>query len=177
MKCKKLGGVVFVRFLKWLDESFEEWFMGIMLIGISLILMLQIIMRTVGSSLAWAEEIARYFYVWSVFLSVGYTLRVNNILKVELLMDYLPSGLRRVLDALLNALNVVLFAFFAYHSVDVVQKVEISGQTSPALEIPMYLVYAIIPVGFALASFRSLQRIFIDLSGKDGHASDPSNAA
>ena len=155
------------KFLRWLDHSFEEWILGVLLIGIAVILMLQIIMRSViGVSLTWAEEIARYFYVWSVFLSLGYTIRINNILRVDLLLDCLPKQIRKVVEIALDALSAALYLYFAYYSVSVVSKVQISGQTSPALEIQMYLVYAIIPFGFALASLRSVQKIYLDLTGK-----------
>ena len=155
------------KFFKWLDHSFEEWILGVLLIGIAVILMTQIIMRSViGVSLTWAEEIARYFYVWSVFLSLGYTIRVNNILRVDLLLDCLPKQIRKALEIALDVLSAVLYIYFAYYSVSVVNRVQISGQTSPALEIQMYLVYAIIPFGFALASLRSVQKIYLDLTGK-----------
>ena len=58
-----------------------------------------------------------------------------------------------------------------------VQKVQISGQTSPAMEVPMYLVYAIIPIGFALASLRSVQAIYFDYNGKQPDVTtDPADA-
>jgi len=72
--------------LNWLqkfDKSFEEVILGVLLVGMSIILMLQILMRAiVGHSLTWAEELARYFYVWSVFLSIGCTIRVGNICEL-----------------------------------------------------------------------------------------------
>lgn len=156
-----------MKLLKKLDESLEETILGVLLIGMSVILLLQILMRSLaGSSLTWAEEVARYFYVWSVFLSLGCTIRKGNILKVDLVLGLMPKALRRIVEVLLDLVNVVLYAFLAYYSVSLVQSVQVSGQTSPALEIPMYLVYAIIPVGFVLASLRSIEKIYFDVTGK-----------
>lgn len=164
--------------LKKLDSSLEEWILGALLIGMSIILMFQILMRVFsGRSLTWAEELARYFYVWSVFLSLGCTIRTKNILRVELLLDLLPKSFRKTLNIILDVLNVILYAFLAYTSISVVQKVQISGQTSPAMEVPMYLVYAIIPIGFALASLRSVQAIYFDYNGKQPDVTtDPADA-
>ena len=124
--------------MNWLqkfDKSFEEVILGVLLVGMSIILMLQILMRAiVGHSLTWAEELARYFYVWSVFLSIGCTIRVGNILRVDLLLNMLPQGLRKIMEILLDVLSVVLYSFLAYASISVVQKVQTGGQTSPAMK-------------------------------------------
>lgn len=154
-----------MKILKKLEANLEEWILGALLIGMSLILFLQIVMRVLGNSLTWAEEVARYFYVWSVFLSLGCTMRGNYILRVDLLLSHLPTVLRRGVETLLDLLNTVLFAFFCYCSIDVIVNIQSSGQTSPALEIPMYLVYAVVPVGFGLAALRSVQNIFARLTG------------
>lgn len=164
-----------MKLFKKAEESLEEWILGAMLIGMSVILLIQILMRAVvGSSLTWAEEVARYFYVWSVFLSIGCTIRTKNILKVDLILEHMPKPLRRTVEIILDLINVVLYAYLSYYAVLTVQSVQVSGQTSPALEIPMYLVYAIIPVGFVLASLRSVQKIYFDVTGKKmGIDTDP----
>lgn len=154
--------------LRYLEKNFEEAVMGVLLIGMALILMAQILMRVFAqNSLSWAEEVARYFYVWSVFLSISCTIRMKNILRVDFLLQIMPKFLRRFFEACLDAVNVILYGYLAYHSVTVVQNVQASAQTSPALKIPMYLVYAIVPFGFALASVRSIQSIYFHLTGKE----------
>lgn len=167
-----------MKLIRKLDQSLEEWILGALLVGMAVILLIQILMRAVvGNSLTWAEEVARYFYVWSVFLSLGCTIRNGNILRVDLLLELLPKRLRQIIEILLDLINVVLYAGLAYFSVSVMQKVQSSGQTSPALEIPMYLVYAIIPIGFVLASLRSVQKIYFDATGKENTVpADPAEA-
>ena len=53
--------------LKWIDEHFEESILVILLAMISIIMMAQIVARTISSSITWAEEFARYCYIWTVF--------------------------------------------------------------------------------------------------------------
>ena len=167
-----------MKILRYIEKNFEEAVMGILLIGMALILMAQILMRVFAqSSLAWAEEVARYFYVWSVFLSISCTIRMRNILRVDFLIQIMPKGLRRAFEVLLDIANMILYGYLAWCSVTVVQNVQASAQTSPALKIPMYLVYAIVPVGFALASLRSIQKIYFDVRGiNDVLPADPSES-
>lgn len=149
------------KLIKNLNEHFEEYLMGAFLIGISCVMFIQIIMRFIGNSLAWAEELCRYFYIWSVFLSISFTIRKNSILRVDLLLSLLPKKLQRVVEIMLQFITIVVFTFLGYYSVLTVKGVKESLQTSPAMEIPMYLVYSIIPIGFFLVSIRSIQQIYL----------------
>lgn len=168
-----------MKLLRAADKHMEEYMMGILLIGIAVIMFIQIIMRTMSMSLAWAEEAARYFYVWSVFLSLGCSIRLKIILRVDLLLQLMPAALQKALNLALEIVNSVLFAYLLYYSISVVNGVKASSQTSPALAIPMYMVYWIVPIGFLLASLRSVQQIVFLLTGKGGDAVDidPSAAA
>ena len=57
----------------WLDNYLEEFFMVISLILMTVIMGIQVFSRYVlGSAPSWSEEITRYLFVWSGFLSVSY---------------------------------------------------------------------------------------------------------
>lgn len=150
-----------------IDEHLEGYTMGVLLIGISCIMFLQIIMRVTGSPLSWAEELSRYFYVYSVFLSLSYTVRNSTVLKVELLIDLLPQKAKKGVQIILQLFNAIFFCFMSYYSVLVVNGVKVSSQTSPALELPMYTIYLIIPISFILTSLRSFEQIYFILIGKN----------
>lgn len=157
-----------MKVLEYFDEHLEEVVMGALLIGISFIILLQIVMRLMRMSLSWPEELARYFYVWSVFLSIAYTIRAKNILRVDLLVGFMPRGALKLTEIILQLVNSVFYSALAIYSVRVVHFVKISRQTSPALEIPMYMVYMIIPIGFTLTSYRALQQIYYTFTGGPG---------
>lgn len=151
---------------KKIEAYFEEYSMGVLLVGITVILALQIIMRLLKLSLSWPEELARYLYIWTVLLSVGYTIRNKTILRVDLLLNLLPKPVKWLAEAAMQAISAAFYGFLAYYSVFVMLNVKVSGQTSPALELPMYLIYLIMPVGFALAAVRSLQQLYWEITGK-----------
>jgi C4-dicarboxylate transporter DctQ subunit len=69
------------RVIKIIDKNLEQFFMGIFLVSISTIMFIQVFMRLLGASLAWAEELCRYMYVWSVFLSISLTIKKQTILR------------------------------------------------------------------------------------------------
>ena len=110
-----------MKVIKWLDEHFEETFLVIFLVLISCITMLQIIARTFFSALSWPEEFCRYCWIWSVFISLPYTMRKGNMLRVNVLVDLLPTKARNAINIVIDLINTVVMALFFYGSITVIQ--------------------------------------------------------
>lgn len=145
--------------IKWLNEHFEESIMIILLATISTVMMTQILARTFFASMTWPEEFSRYCYIWTVFLSLGYTIRKGNMLRVGLFMDLLPHKLRKVLEIITNIIMLILFIILFYYAIIYTTKIKLSGQASPAIHIPMWIMYMSTVIGFGLASLRMFQEI------------------
>ena len=72
--------------VKWLNRHAEEVVLVAMLILMLLIEVAQILMRrVVGSSLSWAEEVVRYLFVWSGFLSISFTIQNQSAMRLTIL--------------------------------------------------------------------------------------------
>lgn len=143
--------------IKWLDEHFEESILILLLATISCIMMMQILARTFSSSFTWPEEFSRYCYIWTVFLSLGYTIKKGNMLKVGILMDLLPQKLRRTIEILVNILMLVMFVILFRYAIIYTGKIKASGQFSPAMNVPMWMMYMSTIIGFGLAAIRMVQ--------------------
>lgn len=145
--------------IKWLDEHFEEAIMVVLLALISCVMMAQIIARNVVNSMTWPEEFSRYCYIWTVFLSLGYTIKKGNMLKVGIIMDLLPQKVRRTIEILVNIIILAVFVVFFRYSITYSNILRTTGQLSPAMQIPMWIMYLSTIIGFGLASIRSAQEI------------------
>ena len=111
-----------MKVIKWLDEHFEETFLVFFLVLISCITMLQIIARTFFAALSWPEEFCRYCWIWSVFISLPYTMRKGNMLRVNVLVDLLPTKARNAINIVIDLINTVVMALFFNGSITVIQK-------------------------------------------------------
>ena len=150
-----------MRVIKWLDKHFEETILVALLVMIACVMFLQVFMRKVlNSSLSWPEEFCRYCYVWTCFLTVAYTVRYGNMLRVTVVADLFPKTARKIIFILINVLLLVVFGVFFANSIDVVKTLTIIGQKSTAMRLPMYLVYLCTVLGFGLASLRTIQAIY-----------------
>lgn len=150
-----------MKVVKWLDEHMEEFLLVILLVVIACVSLLQVIIRKVPwvPSLTWAEEFCRFCWIWSVFLSLPYTIRMGNMLRVSVLLDLLPNAIRKTINILVDCVTTACMALMTYHSVAVVSGIKASGEASPAMLWPMWIVYSIMLIGFALAVLRGIQQI------------------
>ena len=157
---------------KWLDEHFEECLMVIFLILISCVMMLQVIVRKIPflPSLTWAEEFSRFMWIMSVFISLPYTIRKANMLRVNVVIDLMPQKVRKVVNLCVDVIVGICMALLAYHCIECLkwsagEMLEgAKAETSPAMNWPMWWLYAVALFGFCLATLRSVQMFFIHLS-------------
>ena len=145
--------------IKWLDEHFEEAIMVVLLALISCVMMAQIIARNFFNSMTWPEEFSRYCYIWTVFLSLGYTIKKGNMLKVGLVMDLLPQKIRRAIEILANLIILAICVVFFRYSITYTGIIHKTGQISPAMHIPMWIMYLSTVLGFGMASIRTAQEV------------------
>lgn len=147
--------------VKWLDEHFEEALLVILLVLISCVELVQVIVRNIPAipALTWAEEFCRFCWIWSVFISLPYTIRKGNALRVTVLLDLFPEKLRRVVNIAVDLLTFAVMAFLGYYAITVVQNIRASGETSPAMLWPMWIIYSIMLLGFFLGALRTVQQM------------------
>lgn len=152
-----------MKVLKWLDKHFEEAILIALLAAISCVMMAQIIARTFAASMSWPEEFSRYCYIWTVFLSLGFTIKKGNMLKVGIVMDLLPLKVRKSIEIIVNILMLVIFAVLFRYAIIYTGKIKTIGQISPAMNIPMWMMYMATVVGFGLAVLRMIQQIIYNI--------------
>jgi TRAP-type C4-dicarboxylate transport system permease small subunit len=152
-----------MKVIKWLDEHAEEALLVILLVVIACVSLLQVIVRKLPfiPSLTWAEEFCRFMWIWSVFLSLPYTIRKSNMLRVSVLLDMLPQVARKIINILVDLITAGCMLLLAVYSVQVVRDIMLSGETSPAMQWPMWIVYLVMLIGFVWAFLRGIQMAVI----------------
>lgn len=150
-----------MKVIKWIDDNFEEAGLLILLVIIGFTMMLQIMMRKIfGNPLAWPEELCRYCFIWSGYLSIGYCFRKDKVLKIDILINTFPKKIQNVLEIIAEIIVLILLIYIFYYSIPVFNIVKQTGQTSPALEIPMSAIYFAPVLGFGIGVLRYLQLLY-----------------
>lgn len=118
----------------------------------------------VNSSLAFPEELVGYLFIWTVFLGAAIALRLNMHAAVEMAVDWLPPGAKRIVLIVTNLLCLAFFAVLVVYGTQMV--LVVYPQRSPALEISMSYVYASVPVGGLFMLLYSIETLFGDAKAR-----------
>lgn len=133
----------------------------VMLAMICIIMGFSVLSRyVIGNAVSWAEEICRYMFIWSAFLSASLCLKRRSSIKIDMLMLALGRGFQRALVIVGDIIMMLFFAYMLSGGVEVTRSMIETNQTSPALLLPMYLVYGVTVVAFPLSLIRLIQRLY-----------------
>ncbi len=117
----------------------------------------------------WTEELARYLFIWQIFLAAGVAFGRGSHIVVDALLMALPRAGKRVL---LIVSNLMVLAFLL---VLIWQGANMTGLTSntfsTAMTLNMGMVYAALPVGAAVSALYVILRL-LDLFRGTGGASE-----
>ena len=117
-------------------------------------------------SLAWSDELARYCFVWMVFIGIVVSFVRAEHATVDFLMERYKGRYRVVMFTLIDVLIYVLFVVLTVTGVMLMNLS--AGQTTSGLGIPKMLVYAALPFGSALMVIELTIRLYKRFSGKIG---------
>lgn len=68
-----------MKILKWLDNYLELTVSVFLMSLMTVLIFLQVIMRYVmHNSLSWSEELARYTFVWLIYIAISYGSKLNE---------------------------------------------------------------------------------------------------
>jgi len=134
-----------IKIMDWISYALLIIFSSAMVIST----FLQVIFRYLfNSPLFWSEELSRYCFVWVVFVGAAIAMKRGAHIGVDYFEMKLPSRFKNYLKIAVNILIIFFLVITIYQSMLVV--IVNMSQCSPAMKIPMGLIYLAIPVGLSL---------------------------
>lgn len=154
---------------EWLDVKLEEWLLITSFIVLISLVFIEIVSRYIfSSSVGWSAELSRYLLIWITWISVSYTIRKREHIRITLVVDRFPPKLQKITE-LLVLIAWSAFAFvMAVVGTDVVLSIKMLGQKTSTLGIQMWIVYLIIPVAGVLMIIRLIQQAYFVIKDKTG---------
>ena len=99
-----------MKFFHWLDENLEETLLVLFLSCMTLGMGVQVFCRyLLNFSLSWSEEITRYLFIWSAFISISYCIKKWISIKIDQIIKLFPKNIYVVFQLLLNLILFLLF--------------------------------------------------------------------
>ena len=148
-------------------ENFEKWFLIGSLVAMVLIVFMQVVLRWIERPTVWAEEVTRYIMLYQVWIGAAYAVNEDAHIQITALINRLTGNKKKNLEIIVLSLWLVLSVWLTIEGVSLVGKVAEMGQVSSALQIPMAIPYASVPVGAALMTIHLVQKVAQVLEGND----------
>lgn len=79
------------------------------------------------------------------------------MLRVGVLVDLLPQAMKKTIGIIVDLINMFCMGLLGFYSFEVLKNIYTSHEFSPAMEWPMWIVYAVMLFGYILATIRALQ--------------------
>ena len=101
-----------MKVLKWLDNNLEQAILLILLCGMTIVMGGQIIARyAFSASLSWSEEITRYMFIISGFISASYCIKHGLSVKIDQLVGMLPGKGVHYMRLVSYLIQLLFFAY------------------------------------------------------------------
>jgi TRAP-type C4-dicarboxylate transport system permease small subunit len=101
-----------------------------------------------NNSLSWSEELSLILMTWLVFITAAVGVQQRLHAGVDLVTSALPKRWQQAVGVLTDLLVTVFCIFLLVYGAQIVSAT--MTQTSPAMGLPVGIIYAAIPVGAAL---------------------------
>lgn len=148
------------KFWDFIDKHAEDYILVVLMSTMTIVIFIQVVMRYVfKNSLSWSEELARYLFVWLSYLSISYGIKNRKHVKIEAALHLFPKNARPFVVIIGDIVTLIWCLFVITTGWMMTQKVLTSGQTSPAMSFPMYIIYFAPCLGYTLSAVRTVQTI------------------
>ncbi len=108
--------------------------------------------------LSWSEEVGRYVFVWVIWLGTALAVAERGHPGMDFVVGYFSPRWQRLTDIVINLMIAAALTTVAYTGTRLV--VGNMSQPSPAMEIPMGIPYAAIPLSAAVMLLNLAYYIF-----------------
>lgn len=142
---------------QWI-RKFELGLIALLFIALVVLGLVQIGLRNLAdSALPWADPAMRAGVLWLAMLAAVLAAGEARHIRIDVLGRLLPPGLRAWVDRALFLLTAGVCLVMTAASLKIV-RIEYEFADLAFLAIPRWAVLVIIPIGFALMSWRFLRR-------------------
>lgn len=142
-------------------NKIQNWLIILLFTSMLTLIVLQIVLRLVGSALVWSEEVTRYIFVWISFIGMASAAKTGEHMKTEIFCNFFPKPIRKYLPLLSDIIFFVFCILGLYAGIKMVQAQIISKRTLTTLNnIPMWIASISCVIGFLLTALQIIFGIF-----------------
>ena len=144
--------------MKKILKNLDAYFAGFMFAITLTVVVVNVFTRYFANYIIpWGEEVATTCFVYTTFVGAAWCLRTHQHVGVDLLVDKLPTGVRKIVHILTDLIILVTNGYITWLSYQFV--VSSSVKTMPILKISSVWLNSALILGFGLMTIYSLMNL------------------
>jgi TRAP-type C4-dicarboxylate transport system permease small subunit len=157
------------KFLKKLDTvvtNIEEWTLFVIVIAALLSLFANVVLRYgFNYTLAWSEELVRIVIIYSTFVGASVAIKQRAMIRIDAIVQIFPK-LKPGLTIVTNLLMLVWAWMMVFYGYKMTHLQYLTHQKTIIMQIPLVVIYAIMPLMGVMVFIRTVQVIVQDITAK-----------
>jgi TRAP-type C4-dicarboxylate transport system permease small subunit len=134
--------------LRFVRDHFEEIVAGTFMVVMSLTTFANVLARYLfNSPIQWAEELARYAFIWVVFMGAVVCTKRKRHITIDILLSALPPRVSAWVRVVADLCTLAVALAIVYYGAKLTAA---ATQITATLRVPHYVVYIVVPVSAAL---------------------------
>lgn len=152
-------------FLKKIDENGERYLLLPLYAMIVITIFMEVFRRFLLSySSIWAEEIARYAFIYVSWIGASAAIKERAHIRIDVLLNVFGEKTKAVFYIIGDVVTIGLAVAAFWWSMETVMTSLKFGSVTHGLRVSLTWFLAAVPLGFAMMIFRLIQSIIRDVS-------------
>jgi C4-dicarboxylate transporter, DctQ subunit len=135
--------------------------------SLAVLLILNFLARNFYKSIYFAEEIAEFLVIFVSFVGVSYGVRRARHIRMGAFLDMMPPKMEKVFIIIISVVSAVVLFYLSYLSYEYVFHSMNKGHETPALRLPYWIFYVVVPIGFFMAAVQYVRTIIKNIVEPD----------
>lgn len=120
--------------------------LAIMFISITI----QVVIRMLGGTLTFVDELSGYSAVWVTFLGIGYALREGRHVRVDLITRMVPPYVKAIMFFIGDLACLFFSIIIVWKGFALVSNSFMAERVTVMLEWPVFILQLVMPIGFII---------------------------
>jgi len=124
-----------------------------------------------AQSIYFSPELNQFLIVLITFIGLSYAARKGRHIRMSAVYDQLSDRGRKTLMIIIAAFTAVVMFVLAYYSYVYVSRLVSLGKVTPSLQIPLWITYVWVPIGFVITGIQYVLTVVQNLRHPDVYIS------
>ncbi len=135
--------------------------------ALGILLIANVFARIFFQSIYFAEEVSVFLVLLTTFTGVSYGVRKARHIRMGAFLDAMPPKMEKTFIIIISIVSAIVMGIMTWASYEYLANAMSKGHMTPALRMPKWTFYVIIPIGFGLAGIQYIRTIIKNLTEKD----------